>query len=65
MPVALAAVSAVGLLSALFGDGIWDWVSWLALSTPIVVSLWHGLQGCRRKDLTFSLKPNRRFQTPG
>ena len=45
MPVALAGISAVGLLSALLGDGAWDLLSWLAFSTPIAVSLWYGLLG--------------------
>jgi hypothetical protein len=36
-PLLLAVVSAIGLLSALLGDGIWDVLSWLALGTPIAV----------------------------
>jgi hypothetical protein len=37
----LAVVSAVGLLSALLGDGIWDIVSWVALATPVIVIVWY------------------------
>lgn len=39
MPIALGAVSVVGLLAALLGDGVWDVVSWSALSLPIAVIL--------------------------
>lgn len=41
MPIALGVVSAVGLLSALLGDGVWDALSWIALTIPIAVPLWH------------------------
>lgn len=41
MPVVLAVVSAVGLISALLGDGIWDVLSWVALAAPIAVLLRH------------------------
>jgi uncharacterized iron-regulated membrane protein len=33
----IAFVSAVGLLTALLGDGIWDVASWLALAIPAIV----------------------------
>lgn len=36
-PVAISAVIAFGLISALLGDGIWDQASWLALAVPLVV----------------------------
>jgi hypothetical protein len=42
-PSALGVVSAVGLLSALLADGLWDVLSWIALSAPVAVcirSLW-------------------------
>jgi hypothetical protein len=35
-PLGLALGSAVGLTSALLGDGVWDALSWLALSLPLV-----------------------------
>lgn len=41
LPVLLAIATAVGLLSALLGDGFWDWLSWLALSAPVAVIAWH------------------------
>lgn len=37
MPIALALVSAAGLISALLGDRIWDVLSWMALAEPVVV----------------------------
>lgn len=40
-PLALAALTIFGLLSALLGEGgIWWALSWLALSTPLLVILW-------------------------
>lgn len=44
MPVVLALASAVGLLSALLGDGIWDAVSWAALGAPVAVIVGYGLR---------------------
>lgn len=43
-PVALALLSAVGLLSALVGDGAWDALSWFALGLPVVVVAWYALR---------------------
>jgi hypothetical protein len=40
-PMLLALVSAIGLISALLGDSIWDVLSWLALATPIAVIMWY------------------------
>jgi len=40
IPVILAFLSGVGLVSALLGDGIWDVVSWFALAAPIAVLVW-------------------------
>ncbi len=36
----LAAITLYGLLSALFGDGVWDELSWVALSVPLAVIVW-------------------------
>jgi hypothetical protein len=47
-PVLLALVSAVGLLSALLGDDIWDAVSWLALGAPLLVIAWYVARPARR-----------------
>ena len=44
MPIAIGVMSAVGLISALLGDGIWDTVSWIALAIPVAVILWYGLR---------------------
>lgn len=35
-PFLLGAVTLVGLLSALLGDGVWDTCSWLLLAVPII-----------------------------
>jgi hypothetical protein len=40
VPMLLGALTAVGLLAALIGDGIWDAVSWLALGVPCAVIAW-------------------------
>ncbi|MGC4098131.1 MAG: hypothetical protein QM706_13535 [Nitrospira sp.] len=39
-PIVLGIVSAIGLVSALLGDGIWDALSWVALTAPIAAILW-------------------------
>lgn len=36
----LAALTGAGLLSALFGDGLWDAASWVALAVPLLVIVW-------------------------
>ena len=36
-PLWLGALMAVGMASALFGDGGWDVLSWLAMAIPIAV----------------------------
>lgn len=40
IPIVMGVMSAIGLLSALLGDGIWDVLSWTALATPVAVTLW-------------------------
>ena len=40
IPFAIAAVSAVGLLAALLGDGLLNLVSWLALALPLAIIVW-------------------------
>lgn len=44
VPMILALLSALGLISALVGDGIFDWFSWLALAVPVAIILkyWRG-----------------------
>lgn len=39
-PLLLALVSAVGLVAALIGDGVWDGLSWLCLAAPLGVLAW-------------------------
>ncbi|MGH7804906.1 MAG: hypothetical protein ACREQJ_11205 [Candidatus Binatia bacterium] len=36
-PLLLAVVTSFGLLSALLGDDVWDFVSWTALAAPLAV----------------------------
>lgn len=36
-PLLIGLLAALGLLSALLGDGLYDVVSWLALGFPLVV----------------------------
>lgn len=43
-PLAIAILSAVGLISALVGDDIWDVLSWLTLAVPVAVILWYWLR---------------------
>ncbi|HEU5296215.1 MAG TPA: hypothetical protein VFU71_15660 [Burkholderiaceae bacterium] len=40
-PIALAVVTAIGLMSALLGDAAWDVLSWFALAAPLVVAAWY------------------------
>ena len=44
MPILLAVLTTIGLVSALLGDGIWDAVSAFALGVPVVTGLWYGLR---------------------
>ncbi len=45
----LAVITLYGLLSALFGDGVWDELSWVALVIPLVVIVWKYSRATRRK----------------
>lgn len=40
IPLAIAAVSIVGLVAALVGDGPMNWVSWIGLMIPLLVIVW-------------------------
>ena len=40
IPILLGLLTAIGLTSALLGDGIWDVVSWCALALPLIVGAW-------------------------
>jgi cation transport ATPase len=37
VPIVLGAVSIVGLIAALVGNGFYDAVSWITLSIPVIV----------------------------
>lgn len=40
IPIALAAVTLVGLVAALTGDGWRDAMSWIALAAPVAATGW-------------------------
>ena len=48
LPLLIGLLSAVGLFSALLGDGAWDVVAWLGLGIPAVLGLWPLLPKRRR-----------------
>jgi hypothetical protein len=37
VPLLLAAITTIGLVSALLAEGVWDAVSWFCLGTPLVL----------------------------
>ena len=39
IPAVLALLTAIGLISALLGDGFWDATAWLGLGVPTVLAL--------------------------
>lgn len=41
VPLLLAIISLVGLISALVGDGLLDFLSWLGLGIPLLVIAWY------------------------
>jgi hypothetical protein len=44
-PLAIAVVSAIGLVGGLVGAGAWDWLAWIGLGIPGGAVLWFGLRG--------------------
>ena len=40
MPLAIAILSSVGLVSALTGDGWRDAISWIGLGAPVLITGW-------------------------
>jgi len=46
-PLAIAVLSAAGLVGGLVGDGAWDWMTWIGLGVPCAAALWFGLRGRR------------------
>lgn len=51
IPLLLAALGVIGLLSALVGDGIWDGVSWVCLGIPVVITAVRWRAGDSTKDV--------------
>jgi len=47
-PLAVGLISALGLTTALLGDGLWDWMSWVALSLPVALAVVYWHVGARR-----------------
>ena len=43
-PIVLAVLTMIGLISALLGDGVWDYVSAVALGVPTIACAWYGLR---------------------
>jgi branched-subunit amino acid transport protein AzlD len=39
VPIVVGALSAIGLVAALVGDGWWDRLSWLSLALPVLLYL--------------------------
>lgn len=51
-PLALAALSVIGLVLGLVADGVGDWLSWLALAAVPATALWYlWPRGARPKPL--------------
>ena len=46
-PILLALFGAIGLISALLGDDVWDVLSWAGLAAPVLVLAWHVLRPVR------------------
>ena len=54
VPLLIAIVSAVGLASALLGDGLWDALSWLTLAMPVGLATIHW----RKSRANYTRKPS-------
>ena len=50
MPILLAILTAIGLVAALLGDGVWDLVSAVTLGAPVAVGAWYGLRRSPAKN---------------
>jgi hypothetical protein len=37
VPALIAAATLAGLLIALLGDGVYDWIAWVALTVPVAI----------------------------
>ena len=40
IPALLSLLTVIGLTSALFGAGVWDFFSWITLAMPLLVIGW-------------------------
>ena len=49
-PLAIGVITALGLTTALLGDGLWDWMSWAALALPVAVAVVYWHRGPRRTE---------------
>ena len=49
-PIAIALLSAVGLVGGLWGDGAWDWLAWIGLGVPALLAVYLGLRGRGPRD---------------
>lgn len=47
-PILLAAATLIGLLCALLGDGLWDFVSWICLGILVYTVLYYLAIGLRK-----------------
>lgn len=43
-PIALAILTAIGLVAALLGDGVWDAVSAVTLGVPALACIWYAFR---------------------
>jgi hypothetical protein len=41
-PLAIATLSAAGLVGGLLGNGTWDWLGWTGLGAPCIAALRFG-----------------------
>lgn len=47
-PILLGVLTGIGLVSALVGDGAWDYLSAATLGIPVVAAAWYGVR--RKRD---------------
>jgi xanthosine utilization system XapX-like protein len=40
IPLVVAILSLIGLVGALLGDGVWDWIGWIGLGACVAVAGW-------------------------
>jgi predicted ABC-type sugar transport system permease subunit len=43
-PVLVATITTAGLTFALFGNGLWDAISWLALVVPVLIAIFYWIK---------------------